>query len=88
MLKPRGKERTMFVKVEAYHDGTFWCARGLREDLFTQGRTLDELLKHLKEAVSLHFENELKQGKTLNLLLISETELKRGAAAGSWASPS
>ena len=71
----------MTVKVEAYHDGKFWCARGLRDDVFTQGKTLDELLKNVKEAVSLHFEEELKRGETLNLLLISEAELKRGKAA-------
>ena len=72
----------MLVKVEAYHDGTFWCARGIRKDVFTQGKTLDELLlKNIKEAVSLHFEDELKRGKTVNLLLISETEVRRGKAA-------
>ena len=71
----------MLVKMEAYHDGTFWCARGIREDVFTQGKTLDELLKNAKEAVSLHYEDELKRGKTLNLLLISETEVKRDKAA-------
>ena len=73
----------MLVKMEAYHDGTFWCARGIREDVFTQGKTLDELLKNAKEAVSLHYEDELKRGKTLNLLLISETEVKRGKAVAS-----
>ena len=69
------------VKVEAYHDGKFWCARGIRHDVFTQGRTLDELLKNVKEAVSLHFADELKRGETLNLLFISEAEVKRGKAA-------
>lgn len=73
----------MLVKMEAYHDGTFWCARGIREDVFTQGKTLDELLKNAKDAVSLHYEDELKRGKTLNLLLISETEVKRGKAVAS-----
>jgi hypothetical protein len=29
----------------------------------------------------LHFEDELKRGETLNLLLISEAEVKRGKAA-------
>jgi predicted RNase H-like HicB family nuclease len=47
---------TMLVKMEAYHDGEFWCARGLGEDIFTQGETLDELLENIKEAVALHLE--------------------------------
>ena len=32
------------VKIEAYHDGEMWCARGLGVDVFTQGETFDELL--------------------------------------------
>jgi predicted RNase H-like HicB family nuclease len=48
------------LKVEAYHDGEFWCARGIGEDLFTQGETFDELLKNLEEAVMVHFEGRSK----------------------------
>ncbi len=71
----------MLVKVEAYHDGRFWCGRGIGADFFTQGKTLDELMQNVKEAASLHFENALKGGETLNLLLISEAEVRRGKAA-------
>ena len=46
----------MLVKIEVYHDGEFWCARGIGEDIFTQGETFDELIKNIKEAVALHFE--------------------------------
>ena len=60
----------MLVKVEAYHDGTFWCARGIREDVFTQGRTLDELMKNVKEAVSLHYEDS----DTLAVVSVRKTE--------------
>ncbi len=45
----------MLVKIEAYHDGEFWCVRGVGEDIFTQGETLDELITNIKEAVELHF---------------------------------
>lgn len=45
----------MLIKVEAYFDGEYWCARGLGEDIFTQGRTLDELHRNLEEAVGAHF---------------------------------
>ncbi len=71
----------MLVKVEAYHDGKFWCGRGIGADFFTQGKTLDELLTNLKEAASVHFEEVLKRGEPLNLLLISEAEVKGGKAA-------
>ncbi len=45
----------MLVKVEIYYDGNYWCARGIGEDIFTQGKTLDELMENLKEAVEVHF---------------------------------
>ena len=51
----------MLVKIETYFDGEFWCARGLGEDIFTQGRTLDELYENIKEATALHFGSETKR---------------------------
>lgn len=45
----------MLVKVETYFDGENWCARGIGEDVFTQGRTLDELHRNIQEAVATHF---------------------------------
>jgi len=50
----------MLVKAETYHDGEFWCARGIGFDVFTQGKTLDELMENVKEAVELHFDDVLK----------------------------
>jgi predicted RNase H-like HicB family nuclease len=57
----------MILKFEAYRDGEFWCARAVGESIFTQGETLDELTENIKEAVSLHFEEELEEGKEINL---------------------
>ncbi len=65
----------MIVKVEAYHDGEFWCARAIGASIFTQGKTLDQLVENVKEAVSLHFEELLDEGKALQILLLSETEV-------------
>jgi hypothetical protein len=47
----------MLVKMEVYNDGEFWCARGIGEDIFTQGHNVDELYANIREAVALHFEN-------------------------------
>jgi len=69
----------MLIKMEAYFDGEYWCARGIGEDIFTQGKSLDELVENIKEAVSLHFEEELDKGNLLNILILSETEV-RGVA--------
>jgi predicted RNase H-like HicB family nuclease len=65
----------MLVKIDTYFDGQDWCARGTTEDIFTQGSSYDELLKNIKEAVSLHFEEELQKGRTIEILIMSEMEL-------------
>jgi chromosome condensin MukBEF MukE localization factor len=69
----------MLVKIDTYFDGEQWCAKGINEDIFTQGETYEELLKNIKEAVSLHFEDELKKGKAAEILVMSEMEIA-GAA--------
>lgn len=66
----------MIVKVEAYYDGESWCAKAIGASIFTQGKTLDKLVKNIKEAVSLHFEDNLKEGKTIQILILSETEVR------------
>jgi hypothetical protein len=45
----------MLVKFEIYSDGKYWCGRGIGFDIFTQGKTLDELMTNIREAVELHF---------------------------------
>jgi predicted RNase H-like HicB family nuclease len=68
----------MIVKIEAYHDGEFWCARGIGEDIFTQGETLDELIENIKEAVALHFE---EVEPLPDVLLISEVKISNAISA-------
>jgi len=46
------------IKAEIYFDGEYYCARCLNMDVFTQGKTIDEAMNNLKEAVSLHLEDE------------------------------
>ena len=46
----------MLAKFEMYFDGEYWCARGIGADVFTQGKTVDELMGNIREAAALHFE--------------------------------
>jgi predicted RNase H-like HicB family nuclease len=46
------------IKAEIYFDGEYYCARTLEFDVFTQGKTMDETIENLREAVSLHLEDE------------------------------
>jgi predicted RNase H-like HicB family nuclease len=65
------------VKIDAYHDGEFWCARGIGEDIFTQGKTFDELIENIKEAVALHFDGV---EPLPDVLIISEVKLNNATA--------
>ncbi len=60
------------VKADIYFDGKFWCARCLDIDVFTQGKTLDKLVKNLREAVSLHIG---KSSKEFQPTIVSLVEL-------------
>ena len=62
----------MLVKIETYFDGELWCARGIGEDIFTQGSTLDELHENIKEAVAVHY-GEISE--PLTILILSEVRL-------------
>ena len=46
------------IKADIYFDGEYYCARCIDFDIFTQGKTLDELAKNLKEAIKLHIEDD------------------------------
>ena len=62
----------MLVKIETYFDGEFWCARGIGEDIFTQGNTLDDLKQNIKEAVSVHYD---ETDEPITTLTLSEVKL-------------
>jgi len=65
----------MLVKFEIYNDGKYWCARGIGVDIFTQGKTLDELMVNIEEAVEVHFVELLEKGEDIKILSISEIEV-------------
>jgi len=66
----------MLAKFEVYFDGEYWCASGIGADVFTQGKTLDELMGNIREAATLHFEEVLEKGNNLHLLILSEIEVE------------
>ena len=68
----------MLVKIDIYFDGEYWCARGIGEDIFTQGKTLDELHDNIKEAVTVHFGDT---SEPITILTISEVKLADARSA-------
>lgn len=61
------------VRADIYHDGTYWCARCFDIDVFTQGKTLDELVKNLREAVGVHLG---KKSREFHPTILSLMELR------------
>ncbi len=71
------------MKFEVYNDGKYWCARGIGEDIFTQGKTLDELMNNTTEAVKVHFAELLEKGEEIKILILSELEVEPFSKAAS-----
>jgi len=69
------------VKFEVYSDEKYWCGRGIGSDIFTLGRTLDELMTNIREAVDLHFEEEIARGENIRIPSISAYEVGPGTQA-------
>ena len=65
----------MMIRFDIYHDGERWCARAIDADIFTQGDTLEELLRNLREAVLLYTD-----GKPAEILIMSSMEVKASDA--------
>ncbi len=74
----------MLVKFEVYKDGRWWGARAFGHGIFTQAKTLDQLYRNIKEAAHLHFEEQVEQGETLEILILADAEVRGGSkiAAG------
>ncbi len=72
----------MLVKVEVYNDGEAWCARGIGQDIFTHGHTVDELYENIREAVALHFDGDIP-ATDIDVLLVSEIKITHAPAATS-----
>ena len=70
----------MLVKFDIYRDDSFWCARGMGTDIFTQGKSFDELIKNIDEAVELHFKELIDSGEQITV--VSLTEFQVGSVAG------
>jgi len=58
----------MLVKFEVYNDGEYWCARGIGVGIFTRGKTLDELMDNIKEAVEVSIWNNIPKGKLIEMV--------------------
>lgn len=68
------------IKALVYYDGQYYCTKCFEIDVFTQGKTIDEAIKNLKEAITLHLDGvdpaEYGLIKNPSLLIMFECELQ------------
>ena len=70
------------VKADIYYDGKFWCGRCLDIDVFTQGKSLDELSKMQKEDIIRIIKVDLsKNPSRLKCALLSLEVLRKSLAS-------
>ena len=58
----------MIVQFEIYDDGEYWCARGIGVDIFTQGKTMDDLIEQINDAAELHFAEDIEAGEQITVV--------------------
>ena len=74
----------MLVQVDIFQDEDgHWCAEGVGHGIVTQGGDLNELMRNIREACELHFEDEIAAGRTIDLLVTAKLELNGAAASAS-----
>ncbi len=68
------------IKALIDYDGKYYCARCFEIDVFTQGKTIDETIQNLKEAITLHLDGidpaEYGLVKHPGLLIMFECDLQ------------
>ena len=72
----------MLVQVDIFQDEDgHWCAEGVGHGIATQGNDLDELMRNIREACELHFEEQIAAGKTIDLLVTAKIEVTGATAS-------
>lgn len=74
---------TKTIKVIVRHDGTYYNAEGVELDVFTQGKTLDEVVDNIRKAIAVHLEDENLEEFGLapepSILIMFEVDIARAA---------
>ncbi len=52
----------MIVEFKTYFCDGWWGAHATEHSIYTQGKTVGELIDNILEATKLHFEEEIERG--------------------------
>lgn len=72
----RDRKKAIPVRFQVNQGERLWRAGALGHAIHTQGRTLEELHKNIKEAAALHFQERVEKGEALRIAIVAEAEVR------------
>ncbi len=62
----------MIVEFKTYFCDGWWGAHATKHSIYTQGKTIGELIDNILEATELHFEEEIERGEQITIFTSPE----------------
>jgi len=63
----------MIVEFKTYFCDGWWGAHATEHSIYTQGKTVGDLIDNILEATELHFEEEIEKGKLITIITTPES---------------
>ena len=64
---------TMIVEFKTYYCDGWWGAHATKHSIYTQGKTVGDLIDNILEATELHFEEEIEKGERITITTAETT---------------
>ena len=58
----------MIVEFKTYFCDGWWGAHATEHSIYTQGKTVGDLIDNILEATELHFEEEIEKGELITII--------------------
>ena len=63
----------MIVEFKTYFCDGWWSAHATGHSIYTQGKTVGDLIDNILEATELHFEEEIEKGEPITIITTPES---------------
>ncbi len=63
----------MIVEFKTYFCDGWWGAHATGHSIYTQGKTVGDLIDNILEAAELHFEEAIKEGELITIITAPES---------------
>jgi len=62
----------VIVEFKTYYCDGWWGAHATKHSIYTQGKTVGDLIDNILEATELHFEEEIEKGERITITTTPE----------------